>query len=346
MKQLKVLLLSDAVPGHVNQAKGLLECLSKEYSLDIMEANVQLKAKGLSRSLARYVLNNTVLSKPVYSLYQQKIDLKKKPDLILSAGGNTSFLNAALARYWKIPNIFIGSLRRLNPSLFSVILTLEPVLNGIGHPNNIVMDFAPTLLNPGKANIASKAYLQEFPALNNRKLWLLVIGGNGAGFNYEADDWKILADHINRLSRAHDVQWLITSSRRTGEAAESVLRNAIKTENIAEAVWWNTEPKKVMLPYLGLAEKVFVTADSMSMITECFSSGKPTVAMFKESQKVDVRYMAAITRLSEKYIQLQNWSEQWVFDEENTNIDVVKVQSKLIQAIVQKIEKRLHTERP
>ena len=65
---------------------------------------------------------------------------------------------------------------------------------------------------------------------------------------------------------------LITTSRRTKPAAIKILQN-IKTDKILYQ--WEPEGKNPYLAFLGLATKIIVTADSISMCAESCSTGKP-----------------------------------------------------------------------
>jgi len=60
---------------------------------------------------------------------------------------------------------------------------------------------------------------RKLPAAPSDAPWLLLIGGNGAGYRYEDADWRALAAAVNRLGKEEGVRWLVTTSRRTGAAA-------------------------------------------------------------------------------------------------------------------------------
>jgi len=91
---------------------------------------------GLGRNILRLILNHTCMPLPsgLLKLFYEIDDLPDQGcDLIVSTGGKTSFANAWLARWKNVPNIFVGSLRRLSPGHFSVVLTLEPTDNAPAH---------------------------------------------------------------------------------------------------------------------------------------------------------------------------------------------------------------------
>ena len=98
MTKLRVLILSDGVPGHVNQARGLVHWLSKRYELVCSEQAVSLRARPAARVLLPYALKVRGIGANVGKAFYRTNGLDgTPPDLIISAGGNTSFLNIALA---------------------------------------------------------------------------------------------------------------------------------------------------------------------------------------------------------------------------------------------------------
>ena len=142
---LNILILSDGLPGHVNQSRGLVSWLSNRYHCEVREVDVALRLRPVARILLPRLLHGRAPGASVTScFYRKNATLLPVPDLLVSAGGNTSFLNAALARKWQVPNVFLGSKRRLRSDDFAAHLTLEPT----GEPHNIVMALAPTLIDP------------------------------------------------------------------------------------------------------------------------------------------------------------------------------------------------------
>jgi len=65
---------------------------------------------------------------------------------------------------------------------------------------------------------------------------------------------------------------MITTSRRTGAEAEAILRTKLSGPNVEI---WSGAGENPYFGYLGLADHILVTADSVSMITEASASGKP-----------------------------------------------------------------------
>lgn len=290
---MKILLLSDDVPGHVNQAKGLIQHISKMVSknnIEVDEKIIPLRRRWM-RILLREILNkNLTPLNFCFRLAYNLPEIDSSYDLIISAGGNTSFLNAEMAKKLVIPNIFIGSLRKLKSSLFTVVLTLEP----IGSKNNIIMPFAPCLTTLKSTTEASK---KHFGKANDEKVWLMIIGGDGARCEYTRDDWRLLADAMQYFSEQFNIKWLLTTSRRTGLENEKILKSQIPTDILDDVVWYNHQPEKVMQAYLGRATLVFCTVDSMSMLTESISSCSKTIAIIPQKHQMTKRYQQALKKL-------------------------------------------------
>ena len=105
---MQVLILSDGIPGHFNQSKGvaalLAETMEINESLAIVNPKIRLLRSPI-KLFARYLTKNlsTFKAKIIISLFQS-IDLQKI-DIIIAAGGNTAALSAALSRRVFCPNI-------------------------------------------------------------------------------------------------------------------------------------------------------------------------------------------------------------------------------------------------
>jgi mitochondrial fission protein ELM1 len=228
--------------------------------------------------------------------------------MVLSAGGNTSFLNAMLGRQDACPSLFIGSLRRLHADLFTIVFTLEPV----GSSHNIVMTIPPSIIDVDELN-EERQSLQEGCA-NDAPLFAIFIGGDGAGFSYSTQDWQLLAKGMIAVSAETRCRWLLTTSRRTGKQAEQVLRSLIPYELLQDAVWYAEKPRPAVRLFLALASCVFVTSDSMSMLADAISSGRQTVALRPHQSHPDKRYHSALQGFQQhQYMQMLDFSDMASF---------------------------------
>jgi mitochondrial fission protein ELM1 len=264
-ERLEIWLLSDGLPGHANQSVGIVRALATDREVRVSRIATSLRSKAL-RSAARFLANRAPalrvhLAGPFYRLTGVP---DTRPDLIVSAGGNTLAANLALARRHGCPNVFSGTLKGYDPGLFDLVITVTPTTDA---PNNLVLDLPPTDITPGT------------PRTTRSGLLTALIGAPGAGYAYTPDEWSMLAEQMNLISAATGNRWLVTTSRRTGKEIEQLLERGLDPAHVAEAVWYARRPAKVVSRFLAEADVVFVTEDSLSMVAEAIYSARPVVTL-------------------------------------------------------------------
>lgn len=288
---MNIWILSDNIPGHVNQARGLVSCIELLQPVTVTEISAILVRPWLRRALASALNRDwTGAGQLVESSYNCSSLPATAPDLIVSAGGNTSFLNIALARRYQCANFFLGSLRQLDASGFTAVLTLDPV----AAVDNIVMPVLPTLINTQALREAAgqAQFDREHP------IFALMIGGHGSGYRYGSADWLHLARGVNTAFVETDARWVISTSRRTGKAAEQEIRAHLDTDAIADAVWFADQPDNRTLQYLACADRVYCTEDSLTMLYECIAAAGKVIALAPDAADPPLRYAAKINRLA------------------------------------------------
>src|SRR3546814_14068850 len=85
-------------------------------------------------------------------------------------------------------------------------------------------------------------------------------------------DWSSDVCSSDLLARARGVGLMVTPSRRTGPDNEAILRARLAG---LPAEIWDGEGENTYFAYLGLADAILVTADSVNMVCEAASTGKP-----------------------------------------------------------------------
>jgi len=313
---LTVWCLSDGRPGHFNQSKGLIQALERGYDVRLHWIDCSLQAKPL-RPILRQLLNAELATNLMVKLHRfERPDTP--PDLILSTGGNTAYLNIALARQLNCPNWFIGSLRGLKPSLFHRVFTIE----ALNADNNIVMPLAPVPSNRQDQQNAAIKLRQEQGIPTDQTLWTLLIGGSTEEYSYSDQNWSALAAQMNTLAEQHDIRWLVTSSRRTGIEVEQKLASQLSEPLLADTTWFCQQPRKVMAAYLGAADIIFCSEDSLSMLTEGIASGKAVVSLYPPQHQPAERYKAALERLEQRcWLERQPMAEISAPSGEQADID-------------------------
>ena len=244
---------------------------------------------GLARNLLRTYLNAVDRAVPPAWLklfYRMEHLPADACDLIVSAGGKTSFANAWLAQRMGVPNVYMGSLRRLSPQLFTAVLTLEPISGAAG---NLVLDLPPSAIDFDDVQIQGEHLSQQL-GLREQRCWTVMIGGKGAGYQYRRQDWQVLVRMMNALARCYGIRWLLVTSRRTGKRAAQILRQGLDERLVAAQRWYDDGEAFRIEACLGAAERVFVTEDSMTMLTEAIYARRPVVSLRPEQSAPTDRY--------------------------------------------------------
>jgi mitochondrial fission protein ELM1 len=100
----------------------------------------------------------------------------------------------------------------------------------------------------------------------------VLIGGSNKVYSFGEAELAALADQLAAMARESGAGFLVTPSRRTGEAGERLLREKLSG---VPAYIWDGLGENPYFAFLALADAIVVTEDSVSMVTEAASTGKP-----------------------------------------------------------------------
>jgi len=279
-----VWIISEGSPGHVSQSVGLAEALAKQVSIRVERVECRSRLNGTARSLVRAWMGRKGRPLPDWVLRRWlRVDLSattaSRPDLILSSGGKSVFVARTLAVRHGVPYVFLGERKPYPSEWFHTVFTPSARETGV---NDVQIEMIPTQVTKAAVERAAAAWADR----PTGRLWAMVIGGASVSHRYAASDWDELAAGMNTLAKREGMRWLVTTSRRTGAEAEARLRTGLDPSVVAAAVWWAEKPEKKMQAFLGSAELVAVTQDSVTMVTEAVASGRPVVVV----RPADVRF--------------------------------------------------------
>jgi mitochondrial fission protein ELM1 len=121
-------------------------------------------------------------------------------------------------------------------------------------------------LEEGARCLASK--LAHLP----RPLVVVLVGGSNRSQILSSAVVADLSDKLAVLCRRYGAGLAVTPSRRTGAHNEKMLRQRLQD---LPAVVWDGQGANPYFGYLGLADTIVVTSDSVSMVSEACATGKP-----------------------------------------------------------------------
>lgn len=264
----------DEKAGHRSQTMGLLECLKQDFAVETVEMSYRSWTRPLGRLLQKCWPWGTAFAE-CGSVGKDKNSLRK-PDLVIGSGGGVQWAVVALARKHGAFSIYLGSPRAIPVRDYGMVLHYVQELEQRGV---CMLPMMPGPITAARTILAAKNFTDVQTDLSG-KMACCLVGGHGSGYKWAESDGKLLAERLNRWAEEGDLRWLITTSRRTPLAMEQALRAHLSPHNIADACWAGAgDERRVVAAYLGLAERVLVSEDSMSMMHEALASEKP-VAVF------------------------------------------------------------------
>lgn len=275
-----VWIVSDGIPGEYNQSLAVAEALARMGYGPIRWVKAR-RLRGFLRPLPGWLLDMT--RGPLPRLVEAALIEGELPaqsaDLVISSGGKTAHFNVSLSRRYSASNVFIGVPPYVSARSFSAIMHTE---DDWAPGNGIRMEMLPTRLSATAARERCEEFRAEL-GVDNRPLCAMLIGGDSRSHKFRGDEWKALAEGMNRLAAANAFKWLITTSRRTGAEAEAIMRGVLEPALVADATWWSEQPRPVVVRYLGVSDAVFCTHDSRTMLSEGLASGKPLYALLPDN---------------------------------------------------------------
>ena len=107
-----------------------------------------------------------------------------------------------------------------------------------------------------------------------RPLIAVLAGGNSGPYPFDRASGERLAAEADALARELGGSLLVTTSARTLPETTEALFSKIESPSILYR-WKKDDPDNPFFAFLGLADRVIVTADSVSMMTEACATGRP-----------------------------------------------------------------------
>jgi len=131
-------------------------------------------------------------------------------------------------------------------------------------------------ITPAKLTAAAERFRTTLDHLP-RPLVAVLIGGSNAAYTLDAQETAAIAEGLEKLAKTTGAGLAVTTSRRTGHGNEVILREGLRG---VPAVIWDGRGDNPYLGYLGLADAIVATCDSVNMVTEACMTGKPVHVVY------------------------------------------------------------------
>ena len=272
----EIWVLVDKRPGTAAQAIGLAEELSRQHGLNFKIINLSYSF------LAK--LPNFFFSRSLWRLSKtSRINLKNhsySPRVIISSGRRS----APIALNLKNNNQqAIKVIQIMNPNLpmskFDFVILPKHDKISKNYPNVIRSVGSLTRINEEIIKNECEKFSQTFKNIRSPKI-ALFIGGDSKNTQFTSKSAINLAKKASKIATNMKATLLITNSRRTGTIITKLVQENL-TCDFKFFDWQNVKENNPYFAIIGYADFFIATGDSVSMISESCSTGKP-VYIFDE----------------------------------------------------------------
>ena len=192
------------------------------------------------------------------------------PDLVI-ASGRKAIAGARYIKKMSGGKSFIVFLQdpRVPPSQFDLVAV--PAHDRMRGDNVIVTTAAPNRITPQRLNDAHDEFAHAFADLPAPRIAVL-IGGDSKAYKMTGDTARHLALQLRDIVDVGDYSVMITTSRRTGAQNQKIIDDILLD---SDAWIWDGLSDNPYFGFLAWADVIMVTADSVSMMSEAATTGKP-----------------------------------------------------------------------
>jgi mitochondrial fission protein ELM1 len=192
------------------------------------------------------------------------------PDLWIASGRQTVALTRDL-RTLSGGKTFTVQVQNpaIDPTAIDLVIT--PEHDRLRARNVLTTQGALGLVTPQRLAEAAAHFAPRYAHLPKKRVAVL-IGGNNKVFRLDGATMKTLTAQLAALAQLGDLGLMITPSRRSGPRNEAILREGLAG---LPAEIWDGQGENPYFGLLGLADHIIVTGDSVNMVSEAASTGKP-----------------------------------------------------------------------
>ncbi len=257
ISKLKIWIITEGIAGTENQCIGVAEALGADADIKRISLNFPWN----------------ILSPPL--LYSFSWSFRPTlsppwPDLVIAAGRKSIAASHYIKRQSQGKTMTVQLQDpRISPAHFDLVAV--PHHDRLRGDNVIVTDGAPNRISQAHLETAKEEFRHLFEKLPSPRIAVL-IGGNSKAYNMTDKVCSEIVRTLRAVRGSDKAGLMITTSRRTGEKYTQQIRDAMLT---TDTYFWNGEGINPYMGMLAWADTIFVTNDSVSMMSDAATTGKP-----------------------------------------------------------------------
>ncbi|MEA3561021.1 MAG: tetraacyldisaccharide 4'-kinase [Candidatus Omnitrophota bacterium] len=346
-----VLVLDDGRPGHLKQSLAVADSIGQSI--------LEIKRIRYKNRFFRFLMTASAFFASGYckdclscfwfclnkDSYLKLAEMKKKIDVVISAGSGLVPVNLILAKANKAKNIVL-----MKPGLWSFKrfnLVIAPEHDSPLRRKNV-------LVTKGALNLISKNHLKTQAETLKKRLHLskdlsisLFIGGDNREHSLSIDKIGKVVDNLFKTAERLDAEILVTTSRRTSKEVSQYLKKRLTGRDRCKLLLIANEENfpGAIEGMLSLSQIVIISCDSTSMISEALAAARYVVVFELDRKRYSSRYSKhgqLVNRLAaERYLTVSSaeqldsaiekvWQEKRPIKTLNDNLAVKKAVNKLL----------------
>lgn len=292
-----IIVFHDNNPAHLSQALGVAISLSELTGAEVAQFDIP-QLKGLRRFFANSRKSQLLTGRKEEALswlkcakgerllrsvaaFFSKNGIRENSGrvLLISAGSNAAAYNLAIATTWKVACAVVGYPSVIGSSRFEFAIITEyedapeepNILKTVLPPNNIQSD----TLKEAALNLKKKCHPKS------EKIWALLLGGNDKHYRLTPKNLKRTLLQLIVKAELADADIYITTSKRTTSSCVNMLKKlAEEHDDVIRYLHIASEDSdNPVAAFLGLADTIFCTEDSINMVSEAVTGGKRVVLL-------------------------------------------------------------------
>jgi mitochondrial fission protein ELM1 len=295
-----VVIISDGEREHVNQSRGVAAWISKLTGAETQELEIP-RLGGIRRREARNAaaklldggrkaalewisLADGEAAARVLGQWMLERGIREgRPGalMFISAGSTAAMYNLALGYIWRCASVTImtPSVIGVDPFDFAIIPEHDypneapNILTTVGVPNLIARDLLA---------LAGRSLLREHPPMRDRR-WGVLLGGDNKNYRVTAEWMRKVVGKIFHEAESSDIDLYIAANRKMPPDAESALKRMVSScENVRFLFMTSSDPLNPVPAILGACDEIFVSDDSVAMVSEAATAGHRAVLLRAE----------------------------------------------------------------
>lgn len=272
------------------------------WALTTGEAGMRTQARGLARGVADRVAEKVVLSRPPWRkapsgrLILRGLTVESDrieppwPDLIVSSGRRSALIAREARRLaGGRPLLVHVQDPRARLSAFDLIVAMDH--DRVQGANVVRVATALHDVTPARLAEAAEAWRERLAGLK-RPLIGVIVGGPAGRAPFGLEEGKALLSRVQAMKAASGGGLAVVPSRRTPEEVLALFADAARDD---PDLWiWSREGDNPYLGVLALADRLVVTGDSVSMVSEALATPHPVEVFTPWLRSTQQRFLAGL----------------------------------------------------